>query len=347
MSLDKPTESASKTPIAGDIAPRTSGFRSRLKAIAAFEEGGPLLILIVLALAIGIPNPDFFSPRALVAVLRQSAFIGIVACGMVYLVAMIEIDLAVGSIYGLSATIAALMIAAGVDPWISVGAAMAAGAAMGALNGALANVLAAPVIIISLGTLSAFRGLSLVLSDGRAITGMPREHAFFRIFGGEWLGMPAAIWIMAIVGVVLHLVFWRTRFGGAVRAIGSNLQAAQFLGLRVARTRVYVTALVGLLAGLGGVLALAFFKASDPSLGAGLELQVVAAVVIGGTSLAGGSGTLIGAFIGVVLINIISSGLTFYGVGGNWAQFVTGVVIVGAIALDRIIKRRRAEAVRV
>ncbi len=311
----------------------------------ALEEAGLIAALIVLALVIGIPHPEFFDPRSLVTVLRQSAFVGIVAFGIVYLIAMVEIDLSVGANYCMAATISALMITnGGLDPWLAVALALLVSAALGAMNGVLANLLQVPIIIVSLGTLSVFRGAALVLSDGRAITGMPREHPFFAYFGSDWFGLPVPVWFLVLVGIVLHIAFWYTRFGAVVRAVGSNIQAAEFIGIPVRRYRIYVTTLVGLLCGISGVLTLAFFKASDPSLGAGLELQVIAAVVIGGTSLAGGSGTLLGAFIGVVLISMIGSGLVFYGVSGNWAEFVTGTVIVAAIALDRTIKRRRKVA---
>ncbi|TQI65331.1 ribose transport system permease protein [Bosea sp. AK1] len=310
--------------------------------ITGFEELGLVVVLVALALVIGIPNPEFFSTRSLVTILRQSAFIGIIAFGTVYLIAMVEIDLAVGGIYGLSAITGALLIQAGVDPWVSVLVAILAAVALGALDGLLANLLAVPLIIISLGTLSVFRGLGLILSNARPITGMPRSHPFFEIFGGDLLGVPTSVWVLIGVGIILHFVFFRTRFGAIVRAIGSNPAAAEFIGLRVSFYRVATAALVGLLCGVSGVLTLAFFKAADPTLGVGMELQVVAAVVIGGTSLAGGSGSLIGAFIGVLLISIIGSGLVFYGISANWAQFVTGVFILAAIALDRFIKRRRA-----
>ena len=311
-------------------------------AIAGFEELGLLSALVLLTLAIGIPNPELFSPRSIVTILRQSAFIGIIAFGMVYLIAMVEIDLAVGGMYGLSAIVGALLIQAGIDPWASALVAILVATSLGAVDGLLANVLEVPLIIVSLGTLSVFRGLGLILSNARPITGMPRQHPFFAVFGGNLLGVPTTVWLLIGIGVVLHVVFGRTRFGAIVRAIGSNPSAAEFIGLRVASYRVATAALVGLLCGLSGVLTLAFFKAADPTLGIGMELQVVAAVVIGGTSLAGGSGSLIGAFIGVLLISIIASGLVFFGISANWAQFATGVFILAAIALDRFVKRRRA-----
>lgn len=329
----------------GEVGPsRSAASRARglLSRVGRFEELGLLLALIGLAIVIGIPNPEFFSARSLVTILRQSAFIGIIAFGMVFLIAMVEIDLAVGGIYGISAIAGALLIQGGVDPWIAVLLSIMGATLLGALNGVLANVLEVPLIIVSLGSLSAFRGLGLILSNARPITGMPRTHPFFAFFGANILGVPAPVWVLIIAGIVLHVVLSRTRFGATVRAIGSNQAAANFTGLHVARHRIMVTALVGFLCGLSGTLTLAFFKAADPTLGAGMELQVVAAVVIGGTSLAGGSGSLIGAFIGVLLISTIASGLVFFGVSANWAQFVTGVFILAAIALDRAVKRRRA-----
>jgi ribose transport system permease protein len=261
---------------------------------------------------------------------------------MIYLIAMIEIDLAVGGIYGLCAIIGALLIQAGIDPWLSVSVAIAVGGLLGAVDGLLANILEVPLIIVSLGSLSVFRGLGLLLSNARPIIGMPRAHPFFEIFGGNLFGIPTSVWVLVIVGIILQFVFSRTRFGAIVRAIGSNQSAAEFIGLRVTSCRTAVAALVGLLCGLSGTLTLAFFKAADPTLGAGMELQVVAAVVIGGTSLAGGSGSLVGAFVGVLLISTIASGLVFFGVSANWAQFVTGLFILAAIALDRVVKRRRS-----
>jgi ribose transport system permease protein len=314
------------------------------RRLGSLDEGGLLLAVVCLGLLIGIPHPEFLDARSIVTVLRQTAFAGIIAFGMVYLISMIEIDLSVGSIYCWAATVVALLINNGLDPWLAAVAGVLSAGVLGAFNGALASVLDVPIIIVSLGTLSAIRGAALILSGGRAITGMPRQHALFVWFGSDWLGIPVPVWFLAGVGLVLHVVFRHTRFGAVVRAIGSNIDAAKFIGVRVTRYRIFVTAIVGLLCGISGVLTLAFFKASDPSLGAGLELQVVAAVVIGGTSLAGGTGTLLGAFLGVLLISMIGSGLVFYGVSGNWAQFVTGLVIVAAIALDRTIKRRKAPA---
>ena len=295
-------------------------------------------------LAIGIPYPEFLSFGSIKTVLRQSALIGIIAFGMVFLVAMVEIDLSVGGIFATASSLAALLIKIHhLDPWIAVTVALLAGIILGGLNGILSSLLKVPLIIVSLGTLSAYFGLHLILSDGKAVYGLPKDHPFFTLFGGDLLDLPVSVWMSIGCAIILYFLFAHTRFGATVRAIGSNPAAAEFIGVNTSLIRIYATALVGLLAALSGVMTLAYFKAVDTSSGRNLGLQVIAAVVIGGTSLAGGSGTIIGAALGVLIITAIDSGLVFYGVNLNYSEFVTGAVIIGAIALDRISKRRSSQ----
>ena len=306
------------------------------------EDSGLVFVFIAMLLAIGIPYPEFFSFGSVKTILRQSALVGIIAFGMVYLVAMIEIDLSVGGIFAVAGSLSALLIKFHhFDPWIAVAIALVAGTGLGALNGVLTSLLRVPLIIVSLGTLSGYFGLHLILSDGKAIYGLPKNHPFFRLLGSDLFELPASVWTALICAIVLYFVFARTRFGATVRAIGSNPAAAEFIGVRPGLIRIYATALVGFLAALSGVMTLAYFKAVDTSSGRNLGLQVIAGVVIGGTSLAGGSGTILGAALGVLIITTIDSGLVFYGVNLNYSEFVTGCVIIGAIALDRVVKRRR------
>jgi ribose transport system permease protein len=326
---------------ASPVLKSTSAASHLRRRIKNFDEAGLVLVFLCLLALIGIPNPELFEFGSIKTLLRQCAFVGIIAFGMVYLVSMVEIDLSVGGIYAVSATSTALLIKSGVDPWFAVPIALCIGTLLGALNGVLMVALDVPLIIVSLGSLSVFFGINLIIVHGSPVYGMPREHPFFTIFGGETLGLPAAVWILLISGVVLHFVFFHTRFGATVRAIGSNRAAAEFIGIKVDRIRILATALLGVLCAVSGIMSLAYFKAVDPSMGGQLELQVIAAVVIGGTSLAGGSGTILGAFLGVLIISVIDSGIVFFSVDPNYARFVTGCVILAAIALDRILKRRR------
>ena len=308
------------------------------------EETGLVVVFLLMILAIGIPYPEFLSFGSIKTVLRQSALIGIIAFGMVFLVAMVEIDLSVGGIFATASSLAALLIKIHhLDPWIAVTVALLAGIILGGLNGILSSFLKVPLIIVSLGTLSAYFGLHLILSDGKAVYGLPKDHPFFTLFGGDLLDLPVSVWMSIGCAIILYFLFAHTRFGATVRAIGSNPAAAEFIGVNTSLIRIYATALVGLLAAFSGVMTLAYFKAVDTSSGRNLGLQVIAAVVIGGTSLAGGSGTIIGAALGVLIITAIDSGLVFYGVNLNYSEFVTGAVIIGAIALDRISKRRSSQ----
>jgi ribose transport system permease protein len=318
--------------------------RAMLRRLFAIDEIGLILGLILLVLLVGIPNPVLFSLGSVKSILRDGAFVAVMAFGMVYLIAMIEIDLSVGAIYALCAMVAAMMIQAGYDPWLGVIAALLLGILLGAINAALTILLDVPLIIITLGTLSAFSGFNLIISGAHPVFGLPKEHLFFVIFGGEFLGLPVPTWVMLAIGLVLHFVLHRSRFGSTVRAIGSNPHAAEFIGIRLNRVRIMTMSLMGLLCAVSGVMTMAYFKAVDPGLGTGRELQVIAAVVIGGTSLAGGSGTLIGALLGVLIISVIQSGIVFFGVDPNYGRFITGVVILLAIALDRVLKRRRASS---
>jgi ribose transport system permease protein len=305
------------------------------------EDAGLVVVFAFMILAIGIPYPEFFTFGSIKTVLRQSALIGIIAFGMVFLVAMVEIDLSVGGIFATASSLAALLIKLHhLDPWLAVAMALLAGIVLGGLNGVLTGVLKVPLIIVSLGTLSAYFGLHLILSDGKAIYGLPKEHPFFALLGGDLFDLPVSVWMSIGCAIVLYVLFAHTRFGATVRAIGSNPAAAEFIGINTGLIRIYATALVGLLASFSGVMTLAYFKAVDTSSGRSLGLQVIAAVVIGGTSLAGGSGTIVGAALGVLIITTIDSGLVFYGVNLNYSEFVTGAVIIGAIALDRISKQR-------
>lgn len=308
------------------------------------EDSGLVFVFVAMLLAIGIPYPEFFSFGSVKTILRQSALVGIIAFGMVYLVAMVEIDLSVGGIFAVGGSLSALLIKFyHVDPWVAVAVALVAGIGLGALNGILTSLLRVPLIIVSLGTLSGYFGLHLILSDGKAIYGLPKNHPFFRLLGSDLFELPASVWTALVCAIALYFVFARTRFGATVRAIGSNPAAAEFIGVRTGLIRIYATALVGFLAALSGVMTLAYFKAVDTSSGRNLGLQVIAGVVIGGTSLAGGSGTILGAALGVLIITTIDSGLVFYGVNLNYSEFVTGAVIIGAIALDRVVKRRRTQ----
>lgn len=311
------------------------------RRLGAIEELSVIAALILLVLVIGAFHPDFLYRDQLIDVVRQAAYIGVMACGMTFLLAMRELDLSVGSIYALSMIISSILMRDGVNPWLAATVGLAGGVVLGMINGLICNVIRIPSIIATLGTLSVFRGLALALSDGRQVANLPRDHAFFRVVGGTVLGVPTAIWVLLAVGLALTVVLRFTPFGYRVRAIGSNPDAARFSGISIPRTRLQVLMLSGGLAAVGGMLTLGFFASGQPTVGQGYELSAIAAAIIGGTPLRGGSGTVWGSLLGTIILGTVATGLVYFDVPINWSLFATGIVILLAVALDSLLRRRR------
>jgi ribose transport system permease protein len=311
--------------------------------ITGTKELGILLVLIGMVAFIGVFNPNFLSVDSLSNAAQRAAWYGIMALGIVFLLSMGEIDLSIGALYAVCINAAAILMSEwGWDPWLGALAGVTIGVLLGAFNGVLANFLALPAIIITLGTLSLYRGLALIISGGRFVYGIPREHAFFQIFGSEPLGVPMVIWVFALLTIILSILYRSTRYGFLVRAIGSNSRAARLSGIPIPRLRLITLMLMGALCGISAMLTLAFFSTADPNLGQGYELMAIAAAIIGGTALSGGRGTIVGAAIGAVVIAVIGSGITRFGISANYSTFVTGAMILLAVAIDALIRRRQA-----
>jgi ribose transport system permease protein len=234
-----------------------------------------------------------------------------------------------------------------VDPWLAAGIGVAFGAFLGLINGVLATSLRIPVIIITLGTLSAYRGLSLVVNESRAVVPPDKSSSFFALFDIKVFGLiPMVAILFVVLAVVLHVLLHHTRFGYRVQALGSNPEAARLGGIPVDRTRIQVLVLMGLVCGLTGAMFLGFREAIDPVTGGDYLLPVVAAVIIGGTPLSGGRGTIVGAVLGALIIQVITTGILFLGVDVKWSTFVTGAVIIIAVALDQLVRRQRERRAR-
>jgi len=316
--------------------------KASFRRIFGFGELGVVLALIVLVAVVGGFHRQFLQSDSLLGTLQTASFVAIIAYGMVFVLAMSEIDLSVGGTYAFAVIIAAkLMGEQHVNPWLAAAIAILVAGVLGAINGLLAWLLRLPLIIITLGTLSAYRGVVTVVSNAQPVQNLPVQSSFFRFLGGNQLGIPAAAWAAVILLVVLSVTFKKTRFGIMVRAIGSNHQAASFSGIPAARIRLYAITLTGLLAGVSAVLSLAYFQGADPTIGTGLELQVIAAAIIGGTAVSGGSGTVLGALIGALIVAVINGGLVFFSIPTNWSDLVTGAVILIAVGSDSFLRRRR------
>jgi ribose transport system permease protein len=317
------------------VAPRR--LRRRLP-----DETGVVVALVALVVIFGALRPNFLQPATLFQQLSGAAFIGILAIAMVFVVTIRDIDLSVGWMFNFSAVVAAKAMVLGVDPWLAAGIGIAFGGLLGLVNGVLAVAFRIPVIIITLGTLSVFRGLSLVVNESRAVVPPDKTSSFFAIFDIKVFGLiPSVAIAFVALAIGLHVLLHRTRFGYRVQALGSNPDAARLGGIPVARTRILVLVLMGAVAGLAGAMFLGFREAIDPVTGGDYLLPVVAAVIIGGTSLAGGRGTVFGAVVGALIIQVITTGILFLGVDVKWSTFVTGAVIIVAVALDQLVRRQR------
>jgi ribose transport system permease protein len=306
------------------------------------DETGVIVALVVLVAIVGALRPAFLQPSTLFQQLSGAAFIGMLALGMVFVVVIRDIDLSVGWMFNFAAVIAAKSMVAGIDPFLGLVLGVLFGGLLGLVNGVLAVKLRIPVIIITLGTLSAFRGLSLVVNESRAVVPTDKEHLFFELLQFKVLGLVSTVAIIFVVlAILLHVLLHHTRFGYRVQAMGSNPDAARLAGIPIDRTRIQVLVLMGLIAGLTGSLFLGFRQAIDPVTGGDYLLPVVAAVIIGGTPLSGGRGTILGAVIGALIIQVITTGILFLGVDVKWSTFVTGTVIIVAVAVDQLVRRQR------
>lgn len=302
----------------------------------------PFVSLVALCILIAAFEPRFLSAANLAGVARQTAVISVIAMGMTVVMVSGGIDLSVGSVMALSGVIGALAMVSGAPVVIGVAAAIAAGAICGLLNGAAIAVLRIPPFIVTLGAMGIFRGVALLVTDGKAVVGVPSNFGY--LAEGNLLGVvPVPLLIVVLVAVATHFLLVNTRPGRYCYAIGSNIEAARYSGIRVSRYQVFFYALLGALTGLAGSIESARLVTGQPTSGEGYELRVIAAVVIGGGSLAGGQGTVTGTIIGALIMGVLANGANLLGISSFTQQVVIGAVIVLAVTFDEF-QRRRLEA---
>jgi ribose/xylose/arabinose/galactoside ABC-type transport system permease subunit len=300
------------------------------------DRAGTAVGLAGVALLFGLlVGPQFFAPANLELIARQTAIVCMAALGMTVVIAAGGIDLSVGSVIALSTVVIALLLRADVSPWLAAVGAVAAAALCGLVNGALITQLRVVPFIVTLGTLLIVRGAAKGLAEERRIEApVTWLNDLLRVpLGG---GLPPGIWLVAALALLVAGLLRYTRFGRHVFAIGSNERMARLCGVAITRTKIAVYGLTGAFAGLAGLLQFAKLSVGDPTVAVGLELDVIAAVIIGGGSLSGGRGTILGTVIGAAIMTIIQIGCSQKGLA-NWVQqIVTGCIIVAAVALDRV-----------
>ena len=294
---------------------------------------GPLLGLLILCVVLTGMSDRFLTMDNLLNVTRQVSINAVTSVGMTLVILTGGIDLSVGSILAFAGSITAGLLSGGQSlvPAIIVG--VVAGAFIGMINGALITRAGIPPFIATLGTMTAARGFTLVYTDGRPITGM--EEAFRFLGGGYIAGIPVPVIIMAVIFLLAHIMLTRTKFGRYVYAIGGNEEAARLSGIGTKKILLSVYTLAGLLAGFSGVIMASRLNSAQPTAGAGFELDAIAAVVLGGTSLSGGVGTVGGTLIGAMIIGVLDNGLNLLNVSSFYQQVAKGVVILLAVYVDK------------
>ncbi len=327
-------------------AASTSGGLVTRAALMAFVRKYLIVFIFLgmcVVLAVFSPNNSFLKPQNLINVVRQISVIGLLALGVMLCIIALGIDLSLGSVLGFSAVVTASLVQQ--IAWkealypgfqapaiVAVMAGISVGIILGAVNGSLIAFFRIPPFIATLGMMTIARGFAYIYSNGRPVSTLSPE--FLWIGGGDISGIPVPIIVFGIVILLTHLMLNYTRFGRHVYAIGGNETAARVSGVNLGRTKVLIYAFSGLMAGLGGVVLTARVQSATPALGMGYELDAIAAAVIGGTSFAGGIGTVWGTVIGALIIGVMNNGLDLLNVSPFYQQVVKGVIIIVAIIID-------------
>ena len=295
----------------------------------------PFIRLILLVVVISVLNTAFLDLSNLLNLLRQVSINGLIAFGMTFVILTGGIDLSVGSILALSSAFTAILITSGLDPIVALIVGVLGGFLLGVFNGVLVTFGSMAPFIATLATMTIFRGLTLVITDGNPITDLGDSY-LFQLFGkGYFFGIPVPAVTMIIVFIVLAIILQKTTFGRHTYAIGGNEVASKISGIKVNKVKILIYGISGLMSALAGAILTSRLNSAQPTAGTSYELDAIAAVVLGGTSLTGGKGRIVGTLIGVLIIGVLNNGLNLLGVSSFYQQVVKGIVILIAVLIDR------------
>lgn len=304
-------------------------------ALNSFSKVGPLIGLIIITILLTFLSDSFFTVNNIMNLLRQISINALIAFGMTFVILTAGIDLSVGSLLALGSALTAGMLASGIDPVLAIFIGLLIGLALGAINGLIITKGKVAPFIATLATMTIFRGITLVYTDGKPITGLSDSAIFEMIGRGYLFGIPFPIIIMLIVFIILSFVLKSTVFGRQVYAVGGNEEAATLSGIKTDRVKIWVYSLTGMLSVLAGIILTSRLNSAQPTAGTSYELDAIAAVVIGGTSLMGGRGRIVGTLIGALIIGVIGNGLNLLSVSSFFQLIVKGGVILLAVLFDR------------
>lgn len=333
----KPTQ---LQPDASAVEPRRGFVSAGGLAKLTRHYGGIVCGLIALCVLFSALSPNFLSLGNLLNIVMQVSIIAILGFGMTYVLLLGDIDLSVGAVMALVGGIAAFAMQHGVHPALAALAAMLAGAVLGWVNGALSALLTIPSFIVTVATMGVFRGLAYITSDGLPVS--VDDDRFAALGNGTLLGIAIPIWVLAALLLINHFVLSRTVFGRKAYLAGGNREAALYSGINVPRLRICIFMISGLMASIGGILMTSRLYSAQPNAGMGYELDAIAAAVLGGTSLSGGYGTIVGTLIGALMIGVINNGMNLLSVPYFYQLIVKGVVILVAVSIDVQTKKRHA-----
>jgi ribose transport system permease protein len=328
------------------------GFSARLRTLIAARETGVLLALLVICVFLTFATDSFLTVRNLLNVGRQISLLGIMAVGMTFVLVSREVDLSVGSIYAISGLVTGMLIVRGSALIPALGVGLLLASVIGITNGVLSTYGRLPSFIATLGMLSVVRGAALLITDGQPVTvdttrGGRSEvvNQFYHLGQGQLFGLvPMLLVCFLSVAAIAWFVLAKTTFGFRIYAVGGSEKAARLSGIQVFRMKIFTFGLMGLLSGLAGILSLAFLPSGQAGrTGVGLELDVIAAAIVGGASLSGGEGTILGTIFGVLIIGILRNGLVLLSISPFWQTTVIGLVIIFAVGLDKWTQLRRAQ----
>lgn len=307
------------------------------------KKNKPLIVLLLLSIAMACLSDSFFTWRNLLTVLRQTSINAVIATGMTFAILIGGIDLSVGSVLAICGAIAANLIASGMDIILAILITLFLGLAIGIINGLLISKGRLQPFIATLGTMTLLRGFTLVYTQGKPIgTGDGAGSLIFgKIGSGYILGLPIPVYIMIIVFVIAYYILRHLRMGRYIYALGSNEEATVYSGIKTDKVKLFVYGASGILAALAGIIVTARLGSAQPTAGAGYELDAIAAVVLGGTSMSGGVGTIGGTAIGALIIGILNNALNLLQVPSYYQDVAKGAVILFAVLLDRKQKAAR------
>lgn len=338
-----------------DLTSSPSGNMLNARRLSAvLTKLGPFLALIALMVVLRLAlafheNPtDFWSPNNLRFILIQTSVVAISACGMTMIIVAGGIDLSVGSTIALASVSGGLILHAGYHPILAIIAAMGSGMVVGVLNGSIIAIFGIAPFIVTLGMMGIARGTAKLLADNGMVnfntTWLNKLMQPLPIANDplvmKWLMVAPGVWVAALVAIIMTVVMRRSVFGRNAYAIGSNEAAARLCGIQVRRTKIGIYALAGALFGLSGLLTMTQQSQGNPTTAAGLELDVIAAVVIGGASLSGGAGTIIGTIIGALIMSVLRSGTNQLGWDTPWQEILIVLIIIIAVGIYRLRNRR-------